>query len=98
MATDVDAPTAAANRRRAERAHTLRRARIIFDNRMSVFDCIIRDISTGGAKIEVPSPLGIPGHFELAEGAASHGHMCTVRWRADVALGVSFDDAQMQAA
>jgi hypothetical protein len=81
------------NRRRAERHRTLKHARIVLDNRMSTFDCIIRNISNTGAMLEISAPIGVPGHFELAIGTSVHGPTCTVRWRTDHAIGVSFDDA-----
>jgi hypothetical protein len=38
------------------------------------------------------APLGIPSHFELQFDAAVPRHICTVRWRTENAMGVSFDD------
>ena len=92
METQIDQTNGQANRRRAERHRTLKHARVILSNRMSTFDCIIRNISTTGAMLELPAPIGIPNHFELALGTEKRGPPCTVRWRSDHAIGVSFDD------
>ena len=82
------------NRRRAERARTLKRARIILNHGYSVFDCMIRNLSDGGAMLQMADQLGVPDHFELAIGHARHGNLCTVRWRNEAARGVSFDATQ----
>ena len=80
------------NRRSAERVRTLRRARIILNHGYSVFDCIVRNLSEGGAMLQMADQLGVPERFELAIGRARRGNTCTVRWRNEHALGVSFDE------
>ena len=86
------------NRRQTPRARTLKHARIIFNHGASVFDCVVRNVSETGALLFVGGPVGIPHKFELAYGVANHGHPCTVRWRTEASLGVSFDDAAGHAA
>jgi hypothetical protein len=98
MSTQIDQDNKQANRRQVERHRTLKHARIILSNRMSTFDCVIRNISTTGAMLEVPAPMGIPNHFELALGTDIHGPTCMIRWRTDHAIGVSFDVARQKAA
>lgn len=98
MTTQTNQKSQQANRRQTERHRTLRHARIILSNRMSTFDCTIRNISATGALLEVPAPIGIPNQFELALDMEKHGPACTVRWRTDHYLGVSFDDAWQKAA
>lgn len=85
-------------RRVAERVRTLKRARIILNHGYSVFDCLIRDLSYGGAKLQIADQLGVPDNFELAFGRDIHGYYCTVRWRDEKAMGVSFDEAGIEAA
>jgi PilZ domain len=98
MNIQTDHTSEQANRRQAERHRTLKHARIILSNRMSTFDCIVRNISAMGAMLEIAAPMGIPSHFELAIGDAIHGPASTIRWRTDHAMGVSFDDAWQKAA
>jgi hypothetical protein len=85
------ASDAEANRRSARRMRTLKKATIILSGGYSVYDCVIRNLSETGAMLQV-APLGIPNHFELVLDAAVPRHVCTVRWRTDCAMGVSFDD------
>jgi len=80
------------NRRGARRVRTLKGGRIILNGGYSVFDCVIRNLSDTGAMLQLSGPLGIPTHFELAMDASKARRPCTVRWRTDRAIGVSFDD------
>lgn len=84
------------NRRASPRARTLRRATIILKGGNSTFDCVVRNMSATGAMLQV-GPLGIPIHFELAIDTVPPHHLCTVRWRAENAIGVSFDDVAQAA-
>ncbi|MEJ0012469.1 MAG: PilZ domain-containing protein [Bauldia sp.] len=92
-ATAADDP---ANRRVARRMRTLKKATIVIQGGYSVFDCVIRNISETGALLQVGG-LGIPSHFELKYDAPVPRHPCTVRWRTENAMGVSFDDVPQAA-
>jgi hypothetical protein len=80
------------NRRRAPRMRTLKGGRIVIGSGVSVFDCLIRNLSDTGAMLAMSNPFGIPSHFDLMMDSAKPRRPCTVRWRSDAALGVSFDD------
>ena len=65
------------------------RAQIVFGGGRGRVDCIIRDLSDGGARLEVSSVGGIPQTFDLM--APGHRpHSCRVAWRALKELGVQF--------
>jgi hypothetical protein len=87
---DVNDP---ANRRVARRVRTLKKGTIILKGGYSVFDCIVRNVSDTGAMLQIGG-LGIPSHFTLEYDAPVPRHPCTVRWRSENAIGVSFDDVQ----
>jgi hypothetical protein len=79
------------NRRAEPRARTLKRGLIVFRDGYSVFDCTVRNLSSHGAKLLFGEAVGVPNHFNLAI-RPNHGRRpCTVRWRNEKALGVSFD-------
>jgi hypothetical protein len=64
-------------------------ATLVFDGGNSRIDCIIRNLSEGGAKIEVPLARNVPQTFDLMV----PGHRtqpCRVAWRALRELGVQF--------
>jgi hypothetical protein len=98
MTTAKDAPLEGADRRTERRNRTLKGARIVFNGGHSVFDCTVRNLSPGGALIEVPSMLGIPTQFELILDQGATRRLCSVRWRTERMMGVRFDDAAHKAA
>ena len=53
--------------------------------------CRIRDISEGGARLEVASQFGIPNEFKLVIGTDNWQRQCRVAWRKANRLGVAFD-------
>ncbi len=77
-------------RRKAGRRRVLKKAKIIFNNRSAVIDCTVRNLSTAGALLLVPSPLGIPETFELLIEADGTKYQCHVSWRQDDKIGVAF--------
>jgi hypothetical protein len=54
-----------ADKRGSRRARSLLKGQVIFNNRHSILDCTIRDISETGARIAFAHPLDIPEEFEL---------------------------------
>ena len=76
-------------KRLAPRRNTMIEARIAFDGGRGRVDCIIRNLSEGGAKLEVASVKSIPNSFDLI--APGHRpHACRVAWRALKEVGVEF--------
>jgi hypothetical protein len=98
MTTVGDAAQEHAERRAERRMRTLKRARIVFNHGQSVFDCTIRNLSPGGALIEVPSMQGMPMQFEIAMGEITERRPCSVQWRTERMMGVRFDDGAKKAA
>ncbi len=80
-----------AERRREERAHVLRRARIVYRRGRSTIDCVVLDLSAGGARLKVGGLLGFPERFELRiDGGPVRD--AVVRYRAAEVSGVEFVD------
>ena len=52
-------------------------------------DCVIRNLSDGGAKLEVAAVRGIPDHFDLLVPGHRPQH-CRIAWRALKEMGVQF--------
>ena len=80
-----------AERRQYERAHVLRRARIVYRRGWSSLDCVVLDLSSGGARIKVGAMLGFPERFELRIDSGPVRE-AVVRYRAADATGVEFVD------
>jgi hypothetical protein len=82
------------NMRSAERIRSFLRAQIIFNNRMSTIDCIIKNISATGARIALNDTLAVPTEFDLYIPQKSRGHHARLVWRDRDSIGVEFMDAQ----
>jgi hypothetical protein len=52
-------------RRRSKRTRTILSGNIIFNNRMSVVDCVVMNMSSSGAKLLLSNTLQVPNVFEL---------------------------------
>jgi len=72
------------------RRRTLKAGRIIFNDRFSVIDCTVRNLSDTGACLEVASIIGIPDAFDLNIEADQPGRHCHVAWRTERRIGVAF--------
>ncbi|KKB10182.1 PilZ domain-containing protein [Devosia chinhatensis] len=75
--------------RTEQRRRTLKGGKIVFNDGFSTFDCTIRNLSEGGAKLLVASPVGIPKRFRLAldDGRSFD---CETAWLGDGEIGVKF--------
>jgi hypothetical protein len=88
----------AQNLRSAERIRSFLRAQIIFNNRMSTIDCIIKNISATGARIALNDTLAVPTEFDLHIPQKGRGYHARLVWRDRESIGVEFTDAQTAAA
>ncbi len=76
--------------RSAPRSRSLLKGRLIFPNRQSTMDCIVRDISDGGARLELYHNDLVPDHFDLYVPLKETTFPVEVRWRQNSELGVRF--------
>lgn len=53
-------------------------------------DCTIRNLSETGAALSVESPVGIPSEFNLIVAADHVNRACTVVWRKEKRIGITF--------
>jgi len=65
---------------------------IVFNDRRSTMACTVRNMTAGGARLEMPSTVGVPDAFTLQSEDGSIQQECVVKWRKDNALGVQFAD------
>jgi len=79
-------------RRATPRQRRLNGAKIIFDDDASVIDCVVRDVSSGGAQLLVATPIRIPDLFELRISQNGTRHRSKVAWRSKDRIGVKFLD------
>ncbi|MEA2949753.1 MAG: hypothetical protein QOI40_5083 [Alphaproteobacteria bacterium] len=77
-------------RRQQSRARTLKAARILLNQHHSVIDCTVRNLSPGGACLNVASSLGIPERFDVIFEADHSIRPCRLVWHKEKQLGVEF--------
>jgi hypothetical protein len=76
-------------RRKRTRRRVLKGAQITFAHRTAAIDCVVRNLSDGGACLKVFSPIGIPDAFELRLDSNAV-RCCRVVWRKATQIGVEF--------
>jgi hypothetical protein len=69
---------------------TLLGARIIFNNRSSIFDCVVHERSGNGAVLRMANTLGVPHAFQLHVKPSDERFDCEIAWRTEVKIGVTF--------
>lgn len=84
-------------RRDSHRARTLRGAKVLFNDRRSVLDCTIRNLSPDGAGLQIESLVGVPPDFELLIDGEHTPRPCRLMWQSDHRAGVKFGPVQAQA-
>lgn len=62
--------------------------KIMISKPFSVLDCVVHDLSEGGASLEVSGKTELPPSFELVFGGQRL--RCTVVWQQGRKIGVSF--------
>ena len=77
-------------RRHSTRRRTLKSGRIVFNNRNSTIECVVRNLSSRGALLELPNVTGIPEDFELYIDNEAKCRAASTIWRRDGKMGVEF--------
>lgn len=79
-------------RRSNARGRRLYGGKIVFNNGSSSLDCLVRDLSPKGARLEVASPIGIPESFDLQINRNGARYPSKVAWSSGNQIGVMFLD------
>ena len=77
-------------RRASHRSRTLRGGKILFNDRRSVLDCTVRNLSPEGACLQVESLVGVPAAFELLIDGDEAPRPCRLAWQSHDRAGVEF--------
>jgi hypothetical protein len=72
------------------RHRVLKHGVLAFDGGGSV-DCMVRNVSIKGARLEVASPIGLPEAFTLVIEVDQFKRHCHAIWGHDKRVGVVFD-------
>jgi hypothetical protein len=82
--------TRMSERRGSTRRKSFLRGCIYFNNRRNTLDCLIRDISTVGARLLVSETVNVPDVVELYIPQKEETLRARVQWRRDGEVGVAF--------
>jgi hypothetical protein len=85
-----------AEKRSAPRLRSFLKGKAIFNNRQSTLDCLVRDISATGARLEVSNAVLLPEVFDLHVPQKDTTYRVRISWRAEGEIGVEFEHPQAQ--
>jgi hypothetical protein len=77
-------------RRALIRHKTFIKGRIYFNNRLTSMDCIVRDVTEKGARLQVSESVALPDAFELYLPNKDEHFRAQAEWRRGDQLGVSW--------
>ncbi len=83
-------------RRRVRRTQVFKSAKITLNG--SYPDCIVRDISSLGARLAFVSTAYVPERFSLTFDSARTLRACRVAWRTGTEISVEFQDSSFHSA
>jgi hypothetical protein len=92
----LDAPTTARredamlDRRQSPRLRSLKGGRIRFNPHWPTIDCVVRNLSRAGARIEMAGEFNTTIEFELTYLQDSETRTCRQIWRQGNRIGVAF--------
>jgi hypothetical protein len=72
------------------RHKTFIKGRIYFNNRLSSMDCIVRDLTDKGSRLEVSESVALPDVFEIYLPNKDEYFHAKVEWRRGNLLGISW--------
>jgi len=82
-----------AERRKYSRLRVLKGAKIVIGT-SSVLDCVVRDLSSTGARIEIPNAIGLPEALDVTFDGGHTFRPCRLKWRTLNETGVEFFEAR----
>ncbi|SJZ67092.1 PilZ domain-containing protein [Consotaella salsifontis] len=81
-------------RRAAPRTRTLKRAKILFNNHFSTFDCVVRNLSATGALLTIDESVHLPKSFDLRIGDDKELRPAQLVYRRGMFAGIRFLDVE----
>jgi len=76
-------------RRKSGRSRALRGAKLFFGS-SSMIDCVVRNFTNAGARIEIPNTVELPEAFGLTFDGGYSLRSCRIVWRTSNETGVEF--------
>lgn len=86
----MDIPTSRPKIERAQRYRVLNGGKLIVNDGQSVIDCVIRDMSEGGARVRITIPTMLPKQLEMLVVKNNMLYPVEVRWNRNSEAGLQF--------
>jgi hypothetical protein len=83
-------PPASTEGRHAERRRTLLGAKLVYGNGAFTLDCVVRDISSTGARVKLPEGMAVPASVFLVEMRDGTAYAARVVWKRHPLIGLTF--------
>jgi hypothetical protein len=83
--------------RKCPRMRVLKRAKIVL-GRSSVFDCVVRDLTNGGARVNISNTGDLPEDVAITFDGGRTCRACRIAWRTLNETGLQFTDPARQCA
>ena len=68
----------------------MRAGKILFNDKRSVIDCMVRNVSRNGACLLVAGVVGVPTAFELKIEGEGASRPCKIVWHTQNRIGIEF--------
>ncbi|WNJ88648.1 response regulator [Bosea sp. 685] len=78
------------DRRREPRQRVYKKGSIVIEHLNATIDCVVRDMSTGGARLRVAMPFSLPETFRLIIAGAHGARKVALRWQNGTDFGVEY--------
>ena len=80
------------NRREFTRYEVHIAGKLIWQDGLAACDCTIRDMSEGGARVDLDQSMDLPNDVTLFEARTGNLFECEVRWQKDTLIVLRFVD------
>jgi hypothetical protein len=87
----LDTGTTTEERRGEPRRRVFRGAQVRFNKGYGAYECVVRNESGNGARLNFGDTSAVPTSFELVLNGERAGRMAHVRWRRATEIGVEFE-------
>ena len=81
------------DKRNTPRLRSFLKGRVLFNGGQNSLDCLIRDISPTGARLELSASVTLPDRFDLYLPHRDETCKVHIQWRRGSQLGVAFEHA-----
>jgi PilZ domain len=79
-----------ADRRAGQRHRVLKGGTLHFNKGYSSLECVVRDLSETGARIQMGETFGVPSRFMMSISGEDERVEASLRWRNARSIGLSF--------